>query len=67
MPTYSFQCDNCNYKFDKFQKITAKTLRKCPKCKKKTLVRLIGSGGGIIFKGPGFFCNDYGKSKEKGI
>ena len=40
-----------------------KRLSKCPKCKKNKLVRLIGSGTGIIFKGNGFYETDY---KRKG-
>jgi predicted nucleic acid-binding Zn ribbon protein len=32
--------------------------RKCPECGGKAK-RLIGSGGGIIFKGSGFYATDY--------
>jgi len=32
MPTYDYLCDNCGHKFEKFQSITARPLRKCPKC-----------------------------------
>ena len=38
--------------------------KKCPECKKFKLVRLIGSGGGLIFKGKGFYCNDV-KERQK--
>ena len=34
-------------------------LKKCPKCGKQKLVRLIGSGNGMIFKGSGFYETDY--------
>ncbi len=64
MPTYEYECVNCNKIFDIFQKITDKPLDKCPKCHKK-ISRLIGSGGGLIFKGSGFYANDYAKSKSK--
>ena len=44
-----------------------KPLKKCPKCKKRSLIRLIGKGGGVIFKGSGFYVNDYpSNSKSKG-
>jgi predicted nucleic acid-binding Zn ribbon protein len=33
--------------------------KKCPKCKKMKLKRLIGAGSGILFKGTGFFQTDY--------
>ncbi len=59
MPTYAYACEGCGHKFDAFQSITAKPLRKCPACGKTTLKRLIGAGAGIIFKGSGFYCTDY--------
>ena len=63
MPTYQYECENpdCKHTFEELQTMTAPKLKKCPKCGKETLVRLIGKGSGIIFKGPGFFCNDYPK------
>ncbi len=65
MPTYEYECTNCNKIFDIFQKITDKPLDKCPKCHKK-ISRLIGGGSGVIFKGPGFYATDYAKSKTRG-
>lgn len=59
MPTYEYICGNCGYEFEQFQSITAKPLRKCPECGKRCLQRLIGSGSGVIFKGPGFYETDY--------
>ena len=44
-------------------------LLKCPVCKKDTLQRLIGTGGGLIFKGSGFYLTDYKnkpQSKSRG-
>ena len=51
MPTYDYLCQACGYKFEKMQMITANPLRKCPECKKKKLVRLIGAGSAGIVKG----------------
>jgi len=65
MPTYEYLCENCGYKFEQFQSITAKSLRKCPKCGKKELKRLIGMGAGVIFKGPGFYQTDYRSESYK--
>jgi predicted nucleic acid-binding Zn ribbon protein len=42
-----------------FQSITAPSVRKCPKCGKLKVKRLIGTGAGIIFKGSGFYQTDY--------
>ncbi|MBF0484699.1 MAG: zinc ribbon domain-containing protein [Candidatus Omnitrophica bacterium] len=59
MPTYQYQCDGCGYGFEKYQSITEAKLKKCPKCKKDKLCRLIGGGGGFVLKGSGFYQNDY--------
>lgn len=59
MPTYEYECQKCEHKFEEFQSITAKPLRKCPACGKQSLRRLIGTGAGIIFKGSGFYQTDY--------
>ena len=59
MPTYEYECAACEYAFEKYQTMTDAKLRKCPKCGKFKLQRLIGSGAGIIFKGSGFYETDY--------
>jgi putative FmdB family regulatory protein len=59
MPTYDYACSACGHRFEEFQSIKADALRKCPACKKAKLERLIGSGGGVIFKGSGFYQTDY--------
>ena len=59
MPTYEYECNACGHKFDVFQNITEKPLRRCPECKRLKARRLIGRGAGIIFKGSGFYQTDY--------
>lgn len=59
MPTYEYVCENCGHKFEHFQSMKSGLLRKCPKCGKIGLKRLIGSGAGVIFKGSGFYETDY--------
>lgn len=59
MPTYEYECRNCQHKFELYQSITAKPITRCPKCKKAKVRRLIGRGAGIIFKGSGFYQTDY--------
>lgn len=59
MPTYEYECQDCGYQFELFQKITAAPIKKCPKCKKDKAKRLISAGAGIIFKGSGFYQTDY--------
>lgn len=62
MPTYDYQCEKCG-KFELFQSMKDEPVKKCPKCG-GSVHRLIGTGGGIIFKGPGFYQTDY-KNKAK--
>ena len=64
MPTYDYRCLNCKDEFEHFSSINTKSLDKCIKCNGK-LKRLPGIGGGIIFKGAGFYCNDYKKDEKK--
>ena len=65
MPTYEYRCEACDHKWDDFQSITAKPTRKCPKCKKMKAERIISAGGGIIFKGSGFYQTDYRSDSYK--
>jgi putative FmdB family regulatory protein len=59
MPTYDYECKSCGHRFELFQSITAKPLKKCAGCGRQTAKRLIGTGAGIIFKGSGFYQTDY--------
>jgi putative FmdB family regulatory protein len=65
MPTYQYQCDNCEHQLEVFQSITARPLKKCPECGKPTLKRLLGTGAGLIFKGSGFYQTDYRSDSYK--
>ena len=59
MPTYEYKCKKCGHRFEKFQSIMAGPIRKCPECGKNAVERLISAGGGLIFKGSGFYITDY--------
>ncbi|MCU0877349.1 MAG: zinc ribbon domain-containing protein [Pirellulaceae bacterium] len=65
MPTYDYQCDACDHKFEVFESISAEPQKKCPKCKKSKLRRLFGAGGGLLFKGSGFYLTDYRSDSYK--
>ena len=58
MPTYVYGCKACGHTFERVQRITARPLKDCPSCKGRVR-RLISGGGGIIFKGSGFYTTDY--------
>lgn len=60
MPTYEYLCDECGFKFEVFQSIAAEPVHICPRCGGQ-VHRLISGGGGIIFKGSGFYETDYKK------
>lgn len=64
MPTYEYECKNCDKVFDMFQSMSEKPLKKCPDCGKK-VTRLISGGAGVIFKGSGFYATDYRSSDYK--
>jgi len=58
MPTYEYECLQCERVFDIFQKITDELLKRCPKCKGR-VKRRVGAGAGILFRGSGFYTTDY--------
>lgn len=65
MPTYEYACQKCGHEFEIHQSMKDEPLKKCPKCKKAGLKRLVGAGAGLIFKGTGFYITDYRKSGAK--
>jgi putative FmdB family regulatory protein len=58
MPTYTYQCNNCGVRFDRYQKFDDQPLSYCPECKKKSL-RKVYAPVGIVFKGSGFYSTDH--------
>src|SRR5262245_19304523 len=65
MPTYEYACQACGHGFEIFQQMSDPVKRKCPKCGKPKLQRLIGTGAGVIFKGGGFYETDYRSDSYK--
>lgn len=63
MPTYEYACPTCGI-VEAFQSIKENALTKCPRCKKHKVTRMVSRGGGIIFKGSGFWETDYNRSQE---
>ncbi len=58
MPTYEYECPDCTHRFERFQGINDDPVAACPECGGKVR-RIISAGGGIVFKGPGFYATDY--------
>jgi putative FmdB family regulatory protein len=65
MPTYEYVCDACDHAFELFQQMRDPVKRKCPKCGRPKLRRLVGTGAGIIFRGSGFYETDYRSESYK--
>lgn len=66
MPTYEYECRACGHAFETMHSMTAPVLRKCPKCGKLKLDRLVSGGAGVIFKGSGFYETDYKRTRRGG-
>lgn len=65
MPTYEYECLDCKVRFDVFHSMKDDPVSKCRECGGK-VKKVIGAGAGIIFKGSGFYVNDYKKNSSKG-
>jgi putative FmdB family regulatory protein len=63
MPTYDYHCARCG-DMELFQSIKAEALTRCPECGSKRFERRISCGGGVIFKGSGFWETDYNRSGD---
>jgi putative FmdB family regulatory protein len=63
MPTYEYACPDCGI-VEVFQSIKEKALTRCPQCKKRKVTRMLSGGGGVIFKGSGFWETDYNRSDD---
>lgn len=64
MPTYEYECDACGHAFERLQSMSEPAVRKCPKCGKLKVRRLISGGAGVIFKGSGFYETDYKRARS---
>lgn len=65
MPTYDYRCNACRHEFELFQSMKDSPKRKCPRCGKSALERLIGTGAAVLFKGSGFYETDYRSESYK--
>lgn len=71
MPTYEYECSKCGKVFELFQPITEPARRRLKKTDPSPcncnapVTRRIGAGGGIIFKGSGFYQTDYRSESYK--
>lgn len=64
MVTYDYHCEACKAKAEIAHSIKKNPKIKCLKCG-NVMTRLISGGGGVIFKGDGFYANDYSDDPKK--
>lgn len=60
MPTYEYRCPE-GHEFELFQRMSDEPGADCPECG-KAAERLLSAGGGLLFKGDGFYITDYRSS-----
>jgi putative FmdB family regulatory protein len=64
MPFYEYQCRACGAELEVLQKINDKPLRKCEKCGKSALVKLV-SAPVFRLKGAGWYETDFKSEQDK--
>ena len=63
MPTYEYRCPD-GHEFELFQRMSDEPGADCPECGKPA-ERLLSAGGGLLFKGEGFYITDYRSAEYK--
>jgi putative FmdB family regulatory protein len=61
VPMYEYQCEKCNRRTEKIEKVDGPHLKKCPHCGGK--VEQLMSAPAIQFKGSGWYVTDYAGKK----
>ncbi|MGF1531400.1 MAG: FmdB family zinc ribbon protein [Puniceicoccaceae bacterium] len=64
MPTYDYRCAACGQDFEIFHSMLEPARTECPACRENQLIKQIGAGAGLIFKGSGFYETDYKRSGD---
>ena len=64
MPIYEYQCEVCDHKLEKLQKISDDPLKTCPECSAPELTKLV-SAAAFRLKGSGWYETDFKNSKKK--
>ncbi len=64
MPIYQYACPDCGNRFELKQKFTDDPVRKCPKCGRVHVYRVVGQVA-VTFKGTGWYITDSRSSTEK--
>ena len=62
MPRYDYQCQTCGHEFELRQSFSSEPVADCTECgmTSRRLIRAVP----VVFKGSGFYVNDYGKGSN---
>ena len=61
MPTYDYHCDQCGSDFELRLKFTDSTKQKCTVKNCNAIAKRLFSVVPVVFKGSGWYVNDYGQ------
>ena len=61
MPRYDYQCKECGHQFEVRQSYASEPVANCLVCNSEA--RRVIHSVPVVFKGSGFYVNDYGKGK----
>ena len=64
MPIYEYECDSCDFTFEKRQSFNDEPVRTCPCC--EGIAHRVFHPAPIIFKGSGFYITDSRKNSDNG-
>ncbi len=62
MPTFDYSCPGCKFRTEVLHGMNEKKSIVCTQCNKFSMIKGIGGGLAVHFKGSGFYETDY-KSK----
>ncbi len=66
MPIYEYKCSECGKVYEKRQKFSDPPDTVCDFCQKVGAVNRITSAPALVFKGSGWYVNDYAKAGNGG-
>jgi putative FmdB family regulatory protein len=62
VPLYEYECQKCHHRFEEIQRLGDPPIKKCPKCKKGGVKKLLSSPA-VHFKGTGWYVTDYARKQ----
>ena len=66
MPIYEYQCEACDHKMEKLQKLSDEPLKLCPMCNELRLNKLV-SAAAFRLKGGGWYETDFKTGNKKNV